>query len=117
MPRRLEQVQGPLHIDGEALLRILHRFLNGDQRGVMKDGIAVRTTRLAVACLGNIAQSKGEPIIHAHITFTGVKGEVIGGHLVEGCRVNPTAELTLLKGTGTLRRKIVEKYQLALLEF
>ena len=70
-----------------------------------------------VACLGNVAQSKGEPIIHAHITFTGVNGEVIGGHLVEGCRVNPTAELTLIKGTGTLRRKIVEKYQLALLEF
>ena len=30
-----------------------------------------------VACLGNVAQSKGEPIIHAHITFTGVNGEVI----------------------------------------
>lgn len=68
-----------------------------------------------VSCIGNIAILDDEAVVHAHITFTGEKGEIMGGHLLEGCRVNPTAELTLLKADGVLRRKRHEDLNLALL--
>jgi predicted DNA-binding protein with PD1-like motif len=68
-----------------------------------------------LTCVGNVARLNGEPIVHGHITLKGEMGETIGGHLMEGCRVNPTGELTLLKGVGTLQRKRNEELQLALL--
>jgi predicted DNA-binding protein with PD1-like motif len=68
-----------------------------------------------VSCIGNIAILDDEVVVHAHITFTGEKGEIVGGHLLEGCRVNPTAELTLLKADGILHRKRNEDLNLALL--
>ncbi|MFX1564628.1 MAG: PPC domain-containing DNA-binding protein [Promethearchaeota archaeon] len=66
-------------------------------------------------CIGNIACLDEEVLIHAHITFTGEKGEIMGGHLLEGCRINPTAELTLLNADGILYRKRNEELNLALL--
>ena len=68
-----------------------------------------------VNCTGNVAILDNEVVIHAHITFTGEKGEIMGGHLIEGCRVNPTAELTLLKADGELRRKRNDEFNLAFL--
>ncbi len=68
-----------------------------------------------VNCTGNIAVLDNDVIIHAHITLTGEKGEIMGGHLLEGCRVNPTAELTLLKAEGTLLRKRNKAFNLAFL--
>lgn len=67
------------------------------------------------SCMGNVALLDDNIVVHAHITFTGEKGEIMGGHLLEGCRVNPTAELTLLKADGILRRKRNEDLNLALL--
>ncbi|TRO54560.1 DNA-binding protein [Candidatus Bathyarchaeota archaeon] len=68
-----------------------------------------------VNCTGNVALLDDDVVIHAHITFTGECGEIMGGHLLEGCRVNPTAELTLLKAEGVLRRKRNNELNLALL--
>ena len=68
-----------------------------------------------VSCMGNVALLDDNIVVHAHITFTGEKGEIMGGHLLEGCRVNPTAELTLLKAGGILRRKHNQDLNLALL--
>ncbi len=68
-----------------------------------------------VNCTGNVALLDEDVVIHAHITFTGEKGEIMGGHLLEGCRVNPTAELTLLKADGVLKRKRNDEYNLAFL--
>jgi predicted DNA-binding protein with PD1-like motif len=67
------------------------------------------------SCMGNVALLDDSIVVHAHITFTGEKGEIMGGHLLEGCRVNPTAELTLLKASGIIRRKRNEDLNLALL--
>lgn len=67
------------------------------------------------SCMGNVALLDDNIVVHAHIIFTGEKGEIMGGHLLEGCRVNPTAELTLLKAGGILRRKHNEDLNLALL--
>jgi predicted DNA-binding protein with PD1-like motif len=68
-----------------------------------------------LSCLGNVAMLEDEVVVHAHITLSGVKGELLGGHLQEGCRVNPTAELTLLSAQGKLKRKRNEELNLALL--
>ncbi|MFX1563038.1 MAG: PPC domain-containing DNA-binding protein, partial [Promethearchaeota archaeon] len=68
-----------------------------------------------LSCQGNIGQLKGEPIVHGHITMSGMRGEMMGGHLLEGCRINPTGELTLLKASGTLTRRMNESLKLALL--
>ncbi|MDO8055856.1 MAG: DNA-binding protein, partial [Candidatus Hermodarchaeota archaeon] len=68
-----------------------------------------------LSCLGNVAILDGEVVVHAHITLSGVKGELVGGHLQQGCRVNPTAELTLLTAKGILTRKRNETLNLALL--
>jgi predicted DNA-binding protein with PD1-like motif len=68
-----------------------------------------------LSCLGNVAVLDDEVVVHAHITLSGVNGELIGGHLQDGCRVNPTAELTILTAKGTLSRKRNEELNLALL--
>ncbi len=68
-----------------------------------------------VNCTGNIAILDDTTVIHAHITFTGEKGEILGGHLLEGCRINPTAELMLLNADGVLNRKRNDNFNLAFL--
>jgi predicted DNA-binding protein with PD1-like motif len=68
-----------------------------------------------LSCLGNVALLGDDVVVHAHITLSGVNGELIGGHLQEGCRVNPTAELTLLTAKGVVTRKQNEELNLALL--
>ncbi|MHA2315422.1 MAG: PPC domain-containing DNA-binding protein [Candidatus Hermodarchaeia archaeon] len=68
-----------------------------------------------LSCVGNVARLDGDVVVHAHITLSGEKGEIMGGHLLEGCRVNPTGELTLLIGEGVLTRKRNESLNLALL--
>ncbi|MFX0168857.1 MAG: PPC domain-containing DNA-binding protein [Candidatus Hodarchaeota archaeon] len=68
-----------------------------------------------LSCLGNVAYLNNEVVVHAHITLSGVNGELLGGHLQKGCRVNPTAELTLLTVKGLLRREQNEELNLALL--
>jgi predicted DNA-binding protein with PD1-like motif len=78
--------------------------------------IADSSPALEIAsCMGNVALLDDNIVVHAHITFTGEKGEIMGGHLLEGCRVNPTAELTLLQAGGILHRKRDEDLNLALL--
>jgi predicted DNA-binding protein with PD1-like motif len=66
-------------------------------------------------CTGNVAILDNEPIVHAHILLSGVKGEMVGGHVLEGCRVNPTGELTLIKAEGVLLRKHNDALKLSLL--
>jgi predicted DNA-binding protein with PD1-like motif len=68
-----------------------------------------------LACVGNVGQLDGEPVVHAHITLMGYHTSTLGGHLLEGCRINPTGELTLLKARGTLIRQLDKSFNLALL--
>lgn len=69
-----------------------------------------------LSCLGNVAVLNEEPVVHAHITLRGELGETVGGHLLAGCRVNPTSELTLLKAQGTIHRKKNPTLNLALMD-
>jgi predicted DNA-binding protein with PD1-like motif len=42
--------------------------------------------------------------IHVHIAISDVEGQVIGGHLCEGCIINTTAEICILKSDKTFNR-------------
>jgi len=68
-----------------------------------------------LACVGNVGQLDGDPVVHAHITLMGYPASTLGGHLLEGCRIYPTGELTLLKAQGTLTRHLDKMLNLALL--
>lgn len=50
---------------------------------------------------GNISEVKGKPLVHAHITLSGVKGNdeiyVVGGHLLEGCIIFGFAEVIIME--------------------
>lgn len=70
-----------------------------------------------LSCMGNIAHREGEVLVHGHIVLKGYRRYNTGGHLLEGCIVYPTAELTLLKASGTLKRLQDNAFNLALLHF
>jgi predicted DNA-binding protein with PD1-like motif len=48
-----------------------------------------------VSCVGNVSSKEGAPFVHAHITFSDKEGKAYGGHLLPGCRVGATFEVTL----------------------
>lgn len=89
--------------------------------GCYRDGEYVTTQRkghLEIAsCMGNIAlDEKGETIVHAHIVVSNEKCETVGGHLMEGSSVGPTAELVIIEAAGIELRKVFdEKTKLKLL--
>ena len=72
-----------------------------------------------VSCMGNISlKDEKELVAHAHLSVSNRKGEVLGGHLLPGCIVAATAELTLVESTDvTLQRKLDEMTNLHLLSF
>lgn len=42
--------------------------------------------------------------IHVHISISDTEGHVFGGHLSDGCIINTTAEICILKSNLTLKR-------------
>lgn len=40
-----------------------------------------------VSLLGNISLKDGQPFVHAHIALMRKDGSMLGGHLVEGCKI------------------------------
>lgn len=42
--------------------------------------------------------------IHIHIAISDAEGRVIGGHLREGCIINTTAEICILKSDESVKR-------------
>ncbi|MGZ7160818.1 MAG: PCC domain-containing protein, partial [Methanobacterium sp.] len=42
--------------------------------------------------------------IHVHVAISDEEGHVIGGHLKEGCIINTTAEICILKSNLSLNR-------------
>ncbi|MCX8169356.1 MAG: DUF296 domain-containing protein [Candidatus Methanomethylicia archaeon] len=70
-----------------------------------------------VSCIGNIAKDENGIIVHAHISVSGEDGLCRGGHLMSGCIINPTAELTIIEGENLkLIRKFDPKTKLKLLQ-
>ena len=46
--------------------------------------------------MGNVSLEEGTPLVHAHIIFADSKGNTYGGHLMPGCTVGATFEVSLL---------------------
>lgn len=72
-----------------------------------------------VSCIGNISfKEERELVVHAHLSVSDEKGEVLGGHLLPGCIVAVTSELVLVEVTDVrLQRKFDEKTKLYLWAF
>jgi predicted DNA-binding protein with PD1-like motif len=70
------------------------------------------------ACMGNVALNEAsEIVVHAHVVVSNKKGEALGGHLMRGCIVDPTAELIVLEALDIkLVRAYDEKTKLNLLK-
>lgn len=70
--------------------------------GCYKDGnyeyIEIQGPIEIASCMGNIAvDEKQEIAIHAHMVVSKETGEALGGHLMKGCQVGPTAELVVIE--------------------
>jgi len=66
-----------------------------------------------VSCMGNISVKENKPFVHAHVSVSNEKGEVMGGHLMPGCTIAAAGELVLIEAVNAkLLRKLNEKTQL-----
>lgn len=70
-----------------------------------------------VCCVGNISLKGDAPFIHAHISLADNRGRTYGGHLMPGCTVGATCEVTLHAYDAiNLVRKLDSKTGLYLLD-
>lgn len=70
-----------------------------------------------LSCVGNVSLKEGTPFVHAHITFADSKGNTYGGHLMPGCTVGATFEVSFLVYEGVqLVRKLDPQTKLYLLD-
>ncbi len=53
-----------------------------------------------LSCVGNVSLKEGKPFIHAHIAVADKEGKAYGGHLMPGCIVSATFEVTILVYEG-----------------
>lgn len=48
-----------------------------------------------LSCAGNISMKNNVPFVHAHVTLADKSGRSFGGHLMEGCIVDATFEVSI----------------------
>ncbi len=102
---------GILILIGSLKSAMLGYYREGEYKSILFDG------PLEIAsCMGNIAvDEKDEIAVHAHLVVSNDKGEAFGGHLMKGCYVGATAELTIIEGVDVnLQRAFDEKTKLNL---
>lgn len=63
---------------------------NGEYHTVSIDGPLE-----VLSCIGNISLKEGAPFVHAHITLADTTARTYGGHLMPGCIVDATFEVSL----------------------
>ena len=70
-----------------------------------------------LSCVGNVSLKDGLPFVHSHITLADTKGRAYGGHLMPGCIVGATFEVSLLRYDDIeLSRKLDPQTKLYLLD-
>jgi len=70
-----------------------------------------------LSCVGNVSLKDGLPFVHSHITLADTKGRAYGGHLMQGCIVGATFEVSLLRYDDIeLGRKLDPQTKLYLLD-
>jgi predicted DNA-binding protein with PD1-like motif len=77
--------------------------------------IAVNEQVEVLSLIGDIALSRGEPKLHAHVVLGKADGTACGGHLLEAY-VWPTLEVVLTESPSYLRRKMDEETGLPLID-
>ncbi|MFH1829586.1 MAG: DUF296 domain-containing protein [Pseudomonadota bacterium] len=60
---------------------------------------------------GNVTMKQGDIIVHAHI-MVAAEGELYGGHLMEGSKIYPFAEVFMQETEVLLERKYDDKLKL-----
>ena len=58
-----------------------------------------------VSVVGDVAENKGEPSVHAHVVIARSTGDALGGHLKRAV-VRPTCEVVLTKTEEQLRKRV-----------
>jgi predicted DNA-binding protein with PD1-like motif len=58
------------------------------------------------SCTGNVAVKEGNPFIHCHAVLADPRGNVLSGHVGEGCVIDPTAEIHMQIYEGEIRRRL-----------
>lgn len=98
------------------LIGTLKRALVGFYREGKYETIRIEGPLEIVSCMGNISLKENQPFAHAHIALSDEKGEVKGGHVMQGCTIGATGELVLIEAADLhLKRKLDEKTSLFLL--
>jgi predicted DNA-binding protein with PD1-like motif len=64
---------------------------------------------------GDVALSKDQPVVHAHVTVAGKDGAAHGGHL-QKAHVLPTLEMILIESPAHLRKTYRPEFGLALID-
>ncbi len=102
---------GALQVIGAVAKAKLGIFEDGRYEWVEHDGA------LEIAsCTGNVALKEGVPFVHAHAVLTDHRGTVLGGHVGEGCIIDPTAEIHLQIWADEVSRRLDEATGLWLLD-
>ena len=71
-----------------------------------------------VSCIGNISVKRKNVMVHAHITVSDGEGEAFGGHVLRGCTIAATAELSIIEVKGVkMKRRLDRKTGLYLWSF
>jgi hypothetical protein len=77
--------------------------------------IAINEQVELLSLIGDVAESKGKPAVHAHISVAKHDGSAHGGHLQEGI-VRPTLELIVIESPAHLRKTFRPDVGLALID-
>jgi hypothetical protein len=63
-----------------------------------------------ICCTGNVSvREDGELMVHAHIAVGNEEGHVFGGHVLPGCIIGVTGELTLVETPDAKLRKVFKE--------
>ncbi len=68
-----------------------------------------------LSLVGDIADDRGQPKVHAHVVLGAPDASAHGGHLIEGY-VRPTLEITITETPARLRRRVDPESGLALID-
>jgi hypothetical protein len=77
--------------------------------------IAIDEQVEVLSLIGDVADSKGKPAVHAHICVAKRDGSAHGGHLQRGS-VRPTLELIVVESPAHLRKSFLPDLGLALID-
>lgn len=96
-----------------ALSDVVLGFFDLDRRSYHENHVDQQAE--IVSLIGNLAEQKGEPKLHAHIAVALRDASMRGGHLLKG-HVRPTLELVVNVSPERLKRRSDPETGLALLD-